>query len=325
MSNDWYINLKMYPVLLNLGNLQVSSFGFFLAIGIFFGGFAVWRIARGYEMDAEKILDLIFLTLGAAFISARVVYILANITVFDSVSKVFFLNKYPGLSFWGGFTGGLLALVRLCKKNERVLSFENKISLLQAGDFGIVGFFLAAFFTEIGCLLGGCGSGIGTNLFFGVVQIGLIGKRLPVQFFEGSIFLLCFFVFWEKVVKFHVQGSLLAKGLILISLTKLLSGFFKSQVQPIKILGLNMNLEPVAAVILLGVGLRLYYSVNRKTPADDLRKFWKFLSDRKTQSVVLANISRGWYNHWVNLRVRMGRGKAKLFKLLNIKPNPDNF
>lgn len=307
----------MYPVLLNIGNLQISTFGLFLALGIFFGGFSVWRIARGYDLDSEKILDTSLLTIGAGFITARLTYVLSNLVIFNSLTKVFFLNTYPGLSFWGGFTGGLLALAWLTKKN--------KISLLQAGDFGIVGFLLAAFFAEIGCLLGGCGVGIETNQFFGVMQVGVIGKRFPIQFLEGLIFLFSFFIFWKSAIKFHVEGSLLAKGLILVGLTKLIAGFLKLQIQPIKIFNFNVNLESVAALVLLGVGLRLYYSVYRKTFVDDLKQLWKFFSNRKTQSRVIAKVSKGWYNHWVNLWIRLGKGKKKLFKLLNIKSNPDSF
>lgn len=307
----------MYPVLFNIGNFQISTFGLLLALGIFFGGFSVWRIARGYELDSEKILDLSFLTIGAGFITARLIYVFTNLEEFDSLVKIFFLNNYPGLSFWGGFIGGFLVLVGLTKRN--------KINFFQAGDFAIVGFLMAAFFAEIGCLFGSCGIGIETDFFFGVTQIGVIGKRFPVQFLEGFIFLYSFFVFWKEAIKFHVEGSLLSKGLILIGLVKILSGFLKSKAQPVYVLNYNIDLESVAAVFLLGLGLILYYYVYKKTPLHDLRKFWKFFSNRKTRSMVLASISRGWYNHWVNLRISLGKGKNKLFKLLNIKPNPDNF
>lgn len=316
MSNDWYI-YHMYPVLVNIGNLQVSTFGLFLALGIFFGGFAVWRIARGYELDSEKVLDLSFLTVGVGFIAARLVHVLSNLAIFDSPAKIFFLNTYPGLSFWGGFIGGLLTLAWLARKN--------RIGFLAVGDFGIVGFFLAAFFAEIGCLLGGCGVGIESDQFFAVTQVGVIGRRFPVQFFEGLIFLYSFFRFWKSVLKFHVEGSLLAKGLILLGLVKIVSGFFKEEAYSVGILGVRFNLELVVSAIMFGLGLRLYYGVYRKTPFDDLGQLWKLFSNRKTQTQVMVKLSRGWYNHWVNLWIRLGKGKKRLFKFLHIKPNPDNF
>lgn len=307
----------MYPVLFNIGNLQVSTFGVFLAIGIFSGGFAVWRIARGYDFDSEKILDLSFLTIAAGFMAARLIYVLTNLSVFNSLNKIFFLNTYPGLSFWGGFTGGLLMLAWLTKKN--------KVGWLQIGDFAMVGFFLAAFFAEIGCLFGGCGVGAPTGLFFGVNQVGVIGKRLPVQFFEGLVFLLGFVGFWKSAVKFHIEGSLLSKGLILIGLTKLIAGFFKSPGQTLKILNLDLSVDLIAAIVITGAGLKFYYGVYKKTPVDDLKQFWKFFIDKKTRNQAVANVWRGWYNHWVNLGIRLGKAKKKFFKLLNIKPNPHDF
>lgn len=307
----------MYPVLLNIGNFPISSFGFFLSIGIFFGGFVVWRIARGYELDAEKILDLGFLTVASGFIASRVIYILTNLSLFDSLTKAFFLNRYPGLSFWGGFLGGLMTLNWLAKKN--------KISFLQAGDFAVVGFFLAAFFTEIGCLLGACGVGIGTHLFFGIDQLGAIGKRIPIQIFEALIFLVGFLVFWKTSLKFHIQGSLLAKGLILTGLIKLLSDFFKAQSQAVKVLNYDLNLGLAAHLLILGIGLKFYYQVYKKTPLHDLKSILKFFSDRKTQSDVVTNVYKGCYNHWVNLQVKLSRWRKRIFKLFNIRSNPESF
>lgn len=316
---------RMYPVLVNIGNFQVSSFGFLLTIGIILGSFAVWRIARGYEIDSEKILDFIFLTVGAGFITSRIVYVLVNLSAFDSPAKIFFLNSYPGLSFFGGLFGSLLTLVWLTKKNERVFSPGSKLNFLQAGDFGIVGFLLAAFFAEIGCLLGGCAVGIETNLFIGVSQVGVIGKRFPVQFLEGLIYLIGFFTFWKAAVNFHIQGSLFSKGLILVGAVKLISLLLKSEPAQLKTHELSLNLDFLLSVVIISIGLKLYYKVYRKTPIGDLKKLWKFFSDRKTQSQALANISKGWYNHWVNLGIMFGRGRKKLFKFLHIKPNPDNF
>lgn len=307
----------MYPVLFNIGNFPVSSFGLFLSLGIFSGGFSAWRIAKGYELDSEKILDLIFLTVGGGFLISRALYVVLNLSLFDSITKIFFLNRYPGLSFWGGFLGGFVFLFWLVKKNE--------ISFFQAGDFAVIGFFIAAFFAEIGCLLGGCGVGFETEVFFGVSQAGVIGKRFPVQFFESLIFFIVFLTFWRKVLRFHVQGSLLAKGLILTGIIKFIAEFFKSEQLIIKILNYDLNFNYLCSGLAAAVGLKLYYHVYKKTPKQDLASFWKLLSDKKTQMQVIVNIQKWCYNHWVNLRIKLGRRKKQLFKILNIRSNPEQF
>lgn len=308
---------QMFPVFLNIGNFPVSSFGLFLALGIFSGSFAIWRVARVYEIDAEKILDLIILTVGTSLIFARLGFVLINLSIFDTFQKIFFLNRYPGLLFWGGFLGGLLALFWFTKKFKTVF--------LQAGDFAIVGFLLGAFFVEIGCLLGGCGIGITTNLFLGVDQVGVIGKRLPVQVFEAIAFLAAFLVFWKTILRFYIQGTLLAKGLILVSLIKTVASFFKAENSILKIYAVNINLDIIFPILVLVFGLWLYYQANKKTPREDLIAFLRLFTDPKSQRSLVTKIKRGWYNQKVNFWVKLGKGKKKLFKLLNIHSNPESF
>lgn len=307
----------MFPVLLNIGNFPVSSFGLFLALGIFSGSFAVWRIARVYEIDAEKILDLIILIVGVSLIFARIGFVFINLPVFDTFQKVFFLNRYPGLLFWGGFLGGLLALWWFTKKFKTVF--------LQAGDFAMVGFLLGAFFTEVGCLLGGCGTGTTTNLFIGVDQVGVIGKRVPIQVFEAAAFLIVFLSFWKTIVRFYIQGTLLAKGLIWVSLIKIVANLFKAENSMLKIYMLDINLDFIFPLIVLALGLRLYYQANKKSPKQDLATFLRLVTDSKSQRIVVTNIKKGWYNQKVNFWIRLEKGKKKLFKLLNIHSNPESF
>lgn len=307
----------MFPVLLNIGSFPVSSFGLFLALGIFLGAFTVWRISRGYDLDSEKILDLVFLTIGFGLIFARLGFVLGNLSIFDSLQKIVFLNRYPGLFFWSGFSGSILALWWFTKKF--------KIPYLQAGDFAMVGFLLGAFFTQIGCLLSSCGVGLTTNLFFGIDQAGIIGKRFPVQVFEAALFLTAFFIFWKIALKFYVLGSILAKSLIFISIVKILATFFKSQVLFLKIFGVSINLDLVFPALFLVYGFSLHYKVNKKSPKEDLASFYRLISDVRSQRSVVTKIKRGWYNQKVNFLVKLGKGKKRLFKLLNIRSNPESF
>lgn len=307
----------MYPVLLSIGSFPVSSFGLLLALGIFLGGFTVWRIARGYDLDAEKILDIIFLTVASGFIFSRLFFVLINIGVFDSITKIVFLNRYPGFSFWGGLIGGIWVLSWLSKRF--------KMSFLQSGDFAVTGFFIGAFIAEIGCLLGGCGIGVETNLFFGVDQVGVIGKRIPIQLFESLAFLISFLVFWKAILRFHVQGDLFAKGIIILSGIKLIAAFLKSPNTVLRIAGLNLNLDLIFPLGFLLSGIWVYYKVNKKTPIRDLALFGRLFSDNKARSQVVTKISKGWYNHWVNLRISLIKAKKRIFKLLNIRSNPERF
>lgn len=307
----------MFPVLLTIGNFPVSSYGLFLGLGIFFGSFTVWRIARSFDFDAEKILDIIFLTLGASFIFSRLVFVLNNLPVFDSLSKVLFINRYPGLSFWGGFSGGLLALWWLTKKN--------RIPFMQAADIAVTGFFIAAFFAEIGCLLGACGVGLQTTSIFSVDQAGAIGKRIPIQLFEALGFLLIFFSSWKIILKFHILGAFFARGLMLLGAIKLTAVFFKAPGQEFRIAGISLDQEIIFSILAFLIGAYFHYKVHKRTPQADLVLFFKFFVSPNMQKSLMTKIIKGWYNQKVNLSVRLGKGRKKLFKLLNIRSNPESF
>lgn len=315
----------MYPILLTIGNFPVSSYGLFLALGIFFGSFTIWRIVRSFDFDAEKVLDVIFLTIGVGFILSRLIFVLMNLSVFNSISRIFFINRYPGLSFWGGLFGGLLALRWFSRRNERALSYGNKMSFLQACDIAIIGFFIAGFFTEIGCLLGACGVGLETTSVISIDQVGVIGKRIPVQLFESLAFLAVFFFLWKKILRFHIPGSFLSKGLIILGLIKLVAGFFKTPTQLLRIGSYSLNFDLILSITALLLGLYFHYKVNKKTPGDDLASFLKFFVSRQMQKSLMTKIIRGCYNQKANFTVGLAKGRKRLFKFLNIRSNPENF
>lgn len=307
----------MFPVLLTIGNYPVSSFGLFLVLGIFFGAFSVWRIARSFDFDAERVLDIIFLTVGTGFVFARAAFVLINLSVFDTFSKIFFVNRYPGLSFWGGFLGGVIALWWLSKRN--------RTPFLQAADIAVIGFFIAGFFVEIGCLLGACGVGIPTTSVFSVDQAGAIGKRFPVQLFEALLFLGIFIILWRKILRFHVQGSFLSRGLIFLGLIKLVADFYKTPGQVVRIGAAAMRPELMFTVLTILAGFYFHYKVHKRTPLQDLGTFVKFFGSRGMQKSAMTKFGRWWYNQKANLTVRLGKGVKRLLKMLNIRSNPDRF
>src|SRR3989304_7271997 len=100
----------MFPVLLKVVPVSVSSFGFFLSLGFLSAVFIAWRLAKVYDLKEGKILDLCLLTFFGGLIFARVYFAILNWDLFGDLGKVILLNRYPGLSFWGGFFGGVLTL-----------------------------------------------------------------------------------------------------------------------------------------------------------------------------------------------------------------------
>lgn len=306
---SWY----MLPVLFTIFGQPISSFGFFLSLAFIVAGFIIWRIINVYEIDEEKAIDLVLLTILISLVSARLYYVLFHLSQFDQLQKVLLINHYPGLSFWGGIIGGGIGLYFLSKRF--------KVQFWQISDYATVGLFSGLVVGNLGCFLGSCAYGLESRLF-GVIQIGIIGKRFPIQIVEALMFLVFAIFLWRQVLKFHFAGQITAKGLIILGIIKLIMEFFRGDRQFIS--GL-VSLGLLFALGLIGLGVTIYYQKSKRILKDDVKLLGLILIEDKKRKWALSKLHRNWYDWRVNLRVRMQNNRRALFKLLNVKSNPKKF
>lgn len=304
---------KMFPVLLNIGPITVSSLGFFLVLSLFLSAFVVWRLAIAYELDREKTLDLIFITFISGFIGARAYFVLNNLNQFDTFLKMIWFSKYPGLSFWGGV---VLALIVLPLAAKRL-----KVNFYQIADFGIVGVFLGIAVTSFGCLFAGCQYGLPTTWPIGVEQVGIVDKRFPLQIFESLAILFIFFYLWRKVVRYHKPGQVAGIGLILLGFIKFIFEFFRGDSQ--YFMSVKVGFLFALAIIILGIWV--YYKNSKKTVLGDVRYTVRLTYDQNKRRTAISKMQKNWYNLFINLKISWSRFIKKLSKLLNVKSNPNKF
>lgn len=272
----------MYPVLFSIGNLSVSSFGVFLALGFLLGIFLIWRLARAWDLPEEKVLDLIFLTIIGGFIGARAYFVVEHLQIFITTPlSVFLINKVPGLNFWGGFLGGWLILYVFAKR----LRFD----FWQIADIASVGLLGGLIFSSAGCLLGGCSAGIPSKAFFAVVQQGLMGRRWPVQLLEALLLAVALIRIWGKATHFHQRGKIASTGFIYIGII----GFL---LEPLK----KDHTGGIFSIVLTVLGLTIFYRVTKQNPLaqiKELKNFMvQFIAQREFRKKVMQNLGRYWYN-----------------------------
>lgn len=293
----------MFPVIV-LGALSISTFGIFLASGFLFGLFCVWRIARAWDMNEEKILDLTLLTFLGGFLGARLFFILENFQFFGlSLSKWLILNKYPGFSFWGGILGGFLTI--------RFFAKRFKINFWQALDFAVVGLLGGLLFESIGCFFGSCNLGIASKLFFAVPMAGAVGNRIPIQIIQAILLLLIFKRIWKTVSHFHIQGTVAAAVLICISLVNLF-------LTPLK-----ENQTEAFFNLSLGVaGLLIFYKLTKRKLSSDVKTlgsyFADFIRNPGLRKNLLVHLKRNWYNYKVDLGWK-AKNLSKFLRRLNVR------
>lgn len=304
----------MLPVILSVGSFSLTSFGLFLFVSIFAGIFFTWRVGRVFDLREEKLLDLSLVTIICSLLGARIYFFLFHLNQFDSILKFLLILKYPGLSFWGGLIGGLSAFLISC----RIF----KLPFWVTADFAAVGLLIGLSVGDLGCLLSSCGSGINSSLFLAVHQIGLIGKRFPIQALESIAFLVSFLNIFPQALKFHFSGKIASTCLIIIGLIKFLSEFLIGD--PQKFLP-YLSLGHFFSLLLIILGIRVYYAESKRKLLIDLIAWGHFFSDSKFRNRVVQNLSRRWYNLTIAWKLTLSKKSQRLLKKINVKPTPPKF
>lgn len=288
----------MLPVLFSFGTIPVSSYGIFLVLGFLLGVFLVWRLARAWDMDEEKVLDLTLLTLIGGLAGARIYFVLENFQVFSQqLFWILAFYKYPGFSFWGGIIGGALTLYFFSKKKR-----DSFLQLLDIASVGLVG---ALVLSDLGCFLGGCAVGIASNLFFSVNMVGELGKRFPVQILEGILLLFALSRLWSSATHFHQRGKILSLSLIYFGGIKLLT-------EPLR----QAHDEGTFLYFFLAAcGVYIFYKVTKRNPLADL----KILTSRET----LYRLRKYWYNQKAAISWNL-RNSKKVLRRFNVRLSHKN-
>ncbi|MBI4035958.1 prolipoprotein diacylglyceryl transferase [Candidatus Daviesbacteria bacterium] len=282
----------MFPVLFSVGKLSVSSYGVFLALGFLLGIFLVWRLARAWDLDEEKILDFTLLTFLGGLAGARLYFVISHLQLFmASPLNLILINKFPGFSFWGGVLGGWLTLFFLTR--------NKRLDFWQVADIAAVGLIGALVLSNIGCFLGGCGVGAPSEAFFSIAMLGSIGKRWPVQIVEALFLLAALRLLWSQAIHFHQRGKIVSLGFIYIGIIKLI-------LEPFRV---DHSGAFFSAVFVL-LGLTIFYKVTRQNPLAHAKNVLRSLS--------MQNLSKSWYNQKTNISWKV-RNLKKLLKKSNVK------
>lgn len=296
----------MHPNLFVFGPIVISSFGFFLAAAFLLATFISWRLAKTYDLNEEKILDIAILTFFAGLIGARLYFILSHWQIFRSWEKIFLINLYPGLSLWGGFLGGALALWYFSKRA--------KLQFWQVADFAAVSIALGLSLANIGCFLGGCNFGVVSSSPLAVSVVGLAGKRFPLPLFEGLLTLMLFFYLFKQVVRFHFAGKILAVFLIILGWVKFLESFFQEYTK----------YENLWSLLLIFLGFWVFYKQSKRSIILDLRFIGQLFVSAKKRQLLLYQLKKSWYNYQVSWKISLAKLPKILKRRLNVKSTPKN-
>jgi prolipoprotein diacylglyceryl transferase len=135
--------------------VPIYSYGVMLGTSLVVGWFLSMRLAKQDGIPQESAASIYMWTAIWSIIGSRLLYVLTNLSDFDSLTEVFMVNR-GGLVAYGGMIGGFFASWYGCRKR--------KIPLLKWADVASPGVVLGTAITRMGCLLFGCDYGARSDL-----------------------------------------------------------------------------------------------------------------------------------------------------------------
>ena len=193
----------MRPVLFSIGPLPVYAFGFLVASGVLLSLVLMNRKARrtGFP-PGDMAFDMVFVTVLAGFLGARLYYVLQNAGwYFRNPLQIFALWE-GGLIFYGGQAGALLGIWIFFK--------AKKIAPLKGLDFILPYVALTQAFGRIGCFLNGCCMGKACDLPWAVRFPELPYPVHPAQLYEAVSDLGLFLFLNARYDKKRFDGEITA-------------------------------------------------------------------------------------------------------------------
>lgn len=120
----------MNPVAFKIGPLSVYWYGIIVALGVFAGYLVARRIGKQYYIDGKSFDEFMLWVIPAAFVGARLWYVLFNLNYFSLYPAKIFAFREGGLAIHGGiFAGVLVAALWTRVKKINFLRFADIASV----------------------------------------------------------------------------------------------------------------------------------------------------------------------------------------------------
>jgi phosphatidylglycerol:prolipoprotein diacylglycerol transferase len=210
----------MHPILLRTEGFTLYTYTVLLDVGLICGLILTWLEGKRLCGHPDHALNAAFYALCAGILGARAGYILVNWAYFgDHLSDAIRLWK-GGLSWYGGFLGGLIALIvySAWPRRGRLLSFWLLADALTPGlMLGMVWGWLA-------CWMAGCAYGASASgwpwLVWNLPDIyGVRDLRFATQPLGAALGLIAFVVLWITRRRWPAPGFNFLAGLVLTGVT----------------------------------------------------------------------------------------------------------
>lgn len=187
----------MWPTLLSLGPLKITTAGVIFSLTFFFVSFWIWKRGREEHFEEEALMDLVILGTLVGLVASRIFFVLLNSALFSSFWQVFQLANIPGFSWYGALIGGLVVFILFTR--------QKKWQTFLLADLISPGLVLALALGKLADFFNGAFYGRETKLPWGLVFPGFEKPRHPTQLYSFILYLILLWLILkiEKEYRFY--------------------------------------------------------------------------------------------------------------------------
>lgn len=170
------IHLKIHRIAFSIGGIDVYWYGILIAIGFLLAIIYAWLNAKRFELNVDRMADVILVTAPMSILGARAYYLI----FYNNSLKNFFDFKSGGLAIYGGVITAFLVGLLMCK--------IRKVNVLDMFDIASIGFLIGQAVGRWGNFFNqeAFGSATGSSWF------GMISENVEAELGQGVLAHPCF-------------------------------------------------------------------------------------------------------------------------------------
>lgn len=250
------INMKINPIAVTIGNVNIYWYGILIALGIFLAILYTSNKTQDFKINKNKYLDTIYISIISAIILARLYYIIFYPGDYykNNPSKVFNIFE-GGIAIYGGIIGGIIGGIVVCK--------FNKININSALDLSSLGLLIGQTIGRWGNFINQEAFGTVTSLPWGIMSEKTNYKTVHPCFLYESIWCLIGFIFLHIYSKNYNNRKPLNIFLIYAAWYSI-GRLFIEEIRTDSLMFMNFKISQILSLIILILSLSILMIKNFK-------------------------------------------------------------
>lgn len=258
----------MHPDLLDWGVLHVRTYGLMLAVAFLVGTWIALAEARRLHLDEDRVVSVILVTLVAAVLGARALFVFEHVQDFRHAAWSVLALWQGGLTLYGGLVGGTVGGL--------VAARRLGLPMWTVADALTPSLALGTSLGRVGCFLNGCCYGRPTHVPWGVVfppdafstlEFGPVPVH-PSQIYFALAGLALFLLAWALRRRMGVPGVLFWSFVVAFALVRIpldLTRAYESQAMLLGVGAVRLTESQLTSAVLALFGLLMILRLKRES------------------------------------------------------------